>query len=86
MITIKRNYLKKAKDILRDMNKHYYSFSKVTIIIECDNSKTIVLNNKEKTSYWIINDTVLVDVMHALTNIKSIDITMSDYLKSLVLN
>jgi len=86
MITIKRNYLTKSKEILRDMNKHFYSFSKVTIIIECDNSKTIVLNNNEKTSYWINNDTVIVDIIHALNDVKSIDIVMSDYLESLVLN
>ena len=86
MITVKRNYLKSTKSILKYMNEKFYSFDKVNIIIECDNTFTLVLNDMNKTEFRILNQRVLIQIINALTNIKSIEFNLSDYLLKLVLN
>ena len=86
MLVIKRKYFKKSKEILKDMNKLYYSFSKVTIIHNIDNSFNIILNNNEKTTYWLINTNYLCDIIECLNNSnKSIDFDLQNFIKESLL-
>lgn len=85
MISIKRNYLKSTKAILKFMNEKFYSFDKVYIITECDNTFTLKLNDINKTEFRVLNQKVLIQLINALTDIKSIEFKLSDYLLKLVL-
>ena len=86
MITIKRNLNKETRAILNYMNEKYYSFDKIYIIIECDCTFTIKINDTLGTEFRVLNQRVLKEIIISLNDYKSIEFKLSDYLLKLVLN
>lgn len=86
MIRIKKHYKNQTKSILKFMNERYYHFDKVSIIIECDNTFTIQLNDITNTEFRILNQKVLIEIINAVNDFKIIDIKLSDYIIKLVLS
>lgn len=79
-----KNIKKQTKEILNDMEYKFYSYDKVYIIHECDNTFTLKLVNVNK-EYRILNQMVLIELIPIINEYKTIEFQLSEYLNKLVL-
>ena len=72
MYTIKKDYNKETKDILKKLNNEWYNFSRISIDLK--NNKIILDNNSKTTLYYQYELTVQ-ELIHAnFKSIKSLDL------------
>lgn len=72
MYTIKKDYNKETKDILKKLNNKWYSFSKISIDLK---TNEIILNDNDKTTLHYQYELTLQEVIHAnFKSIKSLDL------------
>lgn len=72
MYTIKRDYNKETKDILKKLNSHWYTFSSITINLK---TNEIILNDNDKTTLHYQYELTVQEVIHAnFKSIKSLDL------------
>ena len=72
MYTIKKDYNKETKDILKKLNDEWYNFSRISIDLK--NNKIILDNNSKTTLYYQYELTVQ-ELIHAnFKSIKSLDL------------
>lgn len=72
MYTIKQNYNKETKDILKKLNNEWYNFSRISIDLK--NNK-IILNDNKKTNLYYQYELTVQELIHAnFKSIKSLDL------------
>ena len=72
MYTIKKEYNKEAKDILKKLNNHWYNFSKISIDLK---TNEIMLNDNDKTTLNYQYELTVQELIHAnFKSIKSLDL------------
>lgn len=72
MYTIKRDYNKETKKILKKLNNHWYTFSSITINLK---TNEIILNDNDKTTLHYQYELTVQEVIHAnFKSIKSLDL------------
>ena len=72
MYTIKKNYNKETKDILKKLNNHWYNFSKISIDLK---TNEIMLNDNDKTTLNYQYELTVQELIHAnFKSIKSLDL------------
>ena len=72
MYTIKRDYNKETKEILKKLNSHWYTFSSITINLK---TNEIILNDNDKTTLHYQYELTVQEVIHAnFKSIKSLDL------------
>ena len=72
MYTIKRDYNKETKEILKKLNNHWYNFSRISIDLK--NNK-IILDNNSKTTLFYQYELTVQELIHAnFKSIKSLDL------------
>lgn len=72
MYTIKKDYNKETKDILKKLNNEWYNFSRISIDLK--NNK-IILNDNKKTTLCYQHELTIHELIHAnFKSIKSLDL------------
>lgn len=72
MYTIKKNYNKETKEILKKLNSHWYNFSKISIDLK---TNEIILNDNDKTTLYYQYELTVQELIHAnFKSIKSLDL------------
>lgn len=72
MYTIKKDYNKETKDILKKLNSAWYNFSRISIHLK--NNK-IILNDNKKTTFYYKYELTVQELIHAnFKSIKSLDL------------
>ena len=72
MYTIKQNYNKETKDILKKLNNEWYNFSKISIDLK---TNEIMLNDNDKTTFNYQYELTVQELIHAnFKSIKSLDL------------
>ena len=67
MYTIKKDYNKETKDILKKLNSAWYTFSSISINLK---TNAIILNDNNKTTLYYQYELTIHELIHA--NFKSI--------------
>ena len=72
MYTIKKDYNKETKEILKKLNSNWYNFSRISIHLK--NNK-IILNDNDKTTLHYQYELTVQELIHAnFKSIKSLDL------------
>lgn len=72
MYTIKRDYNKETKEILKKLNNAWYNFSRISINLK---TNEIILNDNDKTTLYYQYELTVQEVIHAnFKSIKSLDL------------
>ena len=72
MYTIKKDYNKETKDILKKLNSHWYNFSRISIDLK---TNEIMLNDNDKTTLSYQYELTVQELIHAnFKSIKSLDL------------
>lgn len=72
MYTIKKDYNKETKDILKTLNNKWYNFSRISIDLK---TNEIILNDNDKTTLHYQYELTVQEVIHAnFKSIKSLDL------------
>ena len=72
MYTIKKNYNKETKDILKKLNNEWYNFSRISIDLK---TNEIMLNDNDKTTLNYQYELTVQELIHAnFKSIKSLDL------------
>ena len=72
MYTIKKDYNKETKDILKTLNNKWYNFSRISIDLK---TNEIILNDNDKTTLHYQYELTVQGVIHAnFKSIKSLDL------------
>ena len=72
MYTIKRDYNKETKEILKKLNSHWYNFSRISIDLK---TNEIILNDNDKTTLHYQYELTIYELIHAnFKSIKSLDL------------
>ena len=72
MYTIKKDYNKETKDILKKLNNEWYNFSRISIDLK---TNEIILNDNNKTTLHYQYELTVQEVIHAnFKSIKSLDL------------
>lgn len=72
MYTIKKNYNKETKDILKKLNNEWYNFSRISIDLK---TNEIILNDNDKTTLYYQYELTVQELIHAnFKSIKSLDL------------
>ena len=72
MYTIKKDYNKETKDILKKLNNEWYNFSRISIDLK---TNEIILNDNDKTTLYYQYELTVQELIHAnFKSIKSLDL------------
>ena len=72
MYTIKKDYNKETKEILKKLNNELYNFSRISIDLK---TNEIILNDNDKTTLHYQYELTVQEVIHAnFKSIKSLDL------------
>lgn len=72
MYTIKRDYNKETKEILKKLNNAWYNFSRISINLK---TNEIILNDNDKTTLYYQYELTVQELIHAnFKSIKSLDL------------
>ena len=72
MYTIKKDYNKETKDILKKLNNEWYNFSRISIDLK---TNEIILNDNDKTTLRYQYELTVQELIHAnFKSIKSLDL------------
>lgn len=72
MYTIKKNYNKETKEILKKLNNVWYNFSRISIDLK---TNEIILNDNDKTTLHYQYELTVQELIHAnFKSIKSLDL------------
>ena len=72
MYTIKKDYNKETKEILKKLNSHWYNFSRISIDLK---TNEIILNDNDKTTLYYQYELTVQELIHAnFKSIKSLDL------------
>ena len=72
MYTIKKDYNKETKDILKKLNNEWYNFSRISIDLK---TNEIMLNDNDKTTLNYQYELTVQELIHAnFKSIKSLDL------------